>query len=98
MSRMAKERRQRRARKLYIFFGMVILMGLLSMQMLNLYHKKVQYEALEAAQEEELQAQMDRSEELKQYEEYTKSRDYIEDTAQSKLGLLYENEIIFREK
>ena len=62
-----------------------------------LYRKKVQYEAVEAAQEEELQAQMDRSEELKQYEEYTNSREYKEYIARTKLGQVYPNWIIFRE-
>ena len=35
---------------------------------------------------------------LKDYEEYTKSQDYVEDIAKSKLGLLHDNEIVFKEK
>ena len=34
---------------------------------------------------------------LDNYEEYTKSQEYIEDQAKSKLGLTHENEIIFKE-
>ena len=39
-----------------------------------------------------------RQDELSDYEEYIGSRDYVEDTAKSKLGLVYDNEIIFKEK
>ena len=35
---------------------------------------------------------------LSDYEEYIDSQEYVEDTARSKLGLIYDDEIIFREK
>lgn len=38
-----------------------------------------------------------RGEQLSNYETYTKSQQYVEDTAKSKLGLAYDNEIIFKE-
>ena len=37
-------------------------------------------------------------EDLSEYEEYIKSDEYVEDTAKKKLGLIFDNEIIFREK
>jgi cell division protein DivIC len=50
---------------------------------------------------EELQAQLEdeteRGSEIDALEEYMKSDEYIEDTAKSKLGLAYDNEIIFKE-
>jgi cell division protein DivIC len=50
---------------------------------------------------EELQAQLEdeteRESEIDALEEYMKSDEYIEDTAKSKLGLAYDNEIIFKE-
>ena len=42
-------------------------------------------------------AQMDRQEELKNYEAYTKTQEYMEGVAKSKLGMVHKNEIIFRE-
>ena len=36
--------------------------------------------------------------ELSEYESYIHSQEYIEDTAKKKLGLVYGNEIIFREE
>ena len=37
-----------------------------------------------------------KGEQLSSYETYTKSQQYVEDTAKSKLGLAYDNEIIFK--
>ena len=46
---------------------------------------------------EQLEYELLRQEELKEYQEYIESTEYVEDIAESKLGLLYENQIIFRE-
>ena len=37
-------------------------------------------------------------EQLKQKEDYVGSKEYIEDEAKAKLGMAYDNEIIFKEK
>lgn len=44
-----------------------------------------------------LEDETERQNQLDNYEEYTKSQEYIEDQAKSKLGLTHENEIIFKE-
>ena len=41
---------------------------------------------------------LEENEELKDKKEYMGSLEYIEDTAREKLGLVYEDEVIFREK
>lgn len=50
--------------------------------------------------EEALQAQIEeeekRVEELVEYEKYTKTAKYVEEVAKEKLGLVYEDEIIFQ--
>ena len=38
-----------------------------------------------------------RAEEIEEYKQYTKSREYIEEVAREKLGLVYEGEVIFKE-
>ena len=54
------------------------------------------------AREQELQQQIDaenaRTEELKELETYTKTKKYAEEVAKDKLGLVYDNEIIFKEE
>lgn len=56
-----------------------------------------EYEATEARLEAQIEEQQSRSEELAEYEKYTKTKKYIEDVAKDKLGLVYEGEIIFKE-
>lgn len=52
------------------------------------------------SKQEELQEKIDKEEEraeaLKEYEKYTQTQKYIEDTAKEKLGLVYEDEIVFK--
>ena len=52
------------------------------------------------AQEEELQTQIDaekeRSEEINKLKKYVGTDEYIEEVAREKLGLVKENEILFR--
>lgn len=51
-------------------------------------------------QEKELQSQIDdeksRSKEVKEYEEYVKTDEYIKEVAEEKLGLVDPNEILFK--
>jgi len=53
------------------------------------YNKKI--EALEAQIEDE----HERTKELEEYEKYTKTSKYVEEVAKEKLGLVYEDEIVF---
>ena len=48
---------------------------------------------LEAAKVKEEQRQQD----IEEYKEYTQTREYIEEIAREKLGLVYEGEVIFKE-
>ena len=41
---------------------------------------------------------MERDEKLKEYSKYVKTKKYIEEVAREKLGLIYEDEIIFKAK
>ena len=74
------------------------LVVILSFQMISLYKRYVGYRTREASLQEELSVQKNRKQDLKDYEKYTKTKEYSESTARSKLGLLYDNEIIFKEK
>ena len=48
--------------------------------------------------EQQLSDEQDRQKDLEDYETYTKSQQYVEDVAKSKLGLLYDNEVVFKEQ
>ena len=38
-----------------------------------------------------------RAQDIEEYKEYTQTREYIEEVAREKLGLVYEGEVIFKE-
>ncbi len=95
---MGRYRRKKEAGRMSIACIVIFLLVFMLVQIVRLYHKNQEY----VAREEELSGQLlqetERSDYLKEYEEYIGSREYVEDTAKSKLGLVYDNEIIFKEK
>ena len=80
---------------------MVIVIAFLMVMTIQIGRLK-EMDAAYAAQEKELQQQYEeaqaRAEKLDETAAYMKSNEYIEDVAKSKLGLAYENEIIFKER
>ncbi len=77
-----------------IVFAMALVM---SVQIVHLYQKNQQYIAQEADLKKQKKEEENRQKELEEYEAYTQTQEYIEDVAKSKLGLVYEGEIIFKE-
>ncbi|MBR5375867.1 MAG: septum formation initiator family protein [Lachnospiraceae bacterium] len=63
-----------------------------------LYKKKMANEEKIAQIQQEIDAQIQRSEDLKEYEKYTKTKKFAEETAKQKLGLVHKGELIFRAK
>ena len=47
---------------------------------------------------EEIGKEEQRTEEIKEYEKYTQTKQYIEEVAKDKLGLVHEGEIIFKDE
>lgn len=95
---MGRYRRKKEAGRMSIACIVIILLLFMSVQIVKLYHKKQEYVAREEELTEQLLEETERSDHLKEYEEYIGSREYVENTAKSKLGLVYDNEIIFKEK
>ena len=46
----------------------------------------------------QIAAEMQRAEEIAEYEKYTQTKKYVEEVAKDKLGLVYEGEILFKEE
>nr|WP_294492413.1 septum formation initiator family protein [uncultured Mediterraneibacter sp.] len=96
--RKKRDSRLRRYKRsiLMICAVLICLTGVLAVSSIRLQARNAQYRA----QEEELAAQIreeeQRAEEVKEYEEYVKTDDYIKETAEDKLNLVDPNEIIFK--
>ena len=81
-------------------FAITIIVGLLltviSVDSKSLIEKKKALEEKEIQLTAELEAEQARTEELDEFEKYTKTKKYAEEMAKKKLGLVHENEIIFK--
>ena len=92
MTNSRRKRKQKRNGRICIS-----LIAIMFLVIVKLYQKEQEYTAREKALTESLEDETERQNQLDNYEEYTKSQEYIEDQAKSKLGLTHENEIIFKE-
>ncbi|SHN60551.1 Cell division protein FtsB [Butyrivibrio hungatei DSM 14810] len=95
-ARYKRRRSQNRAGVIWASFVVLILVTVVSIKSVGLMKKAKDYEAKEAALQQQIEQEMARSEEIAEFERYTQTRKYIEDTAREKLGLVYPGEIIFK--
>ena len=95
---MVKRKRARRNRKavLGITLTAVMLCGVLLYGTRALQKKDYAYAAKEAQLQAEIQEAQQESEALSQEEEYRKTKEYVEEIAKSKLGLVYPGEILLK--
>ena len=96
---MSAKRRKKNRNAGAICIGLIVCAFLIVMavQIVNLKQKDKAYAERQTELQEQYEKETERQTELDEYEAYTKSQKYIEDIAKSKLGLAYDNEIIFKE-
>ena len=97
MSERTKRRRQSNG---MISISLIVLVFLVVMgvQIVKLKEQEKNYAKQESQLKEQLAGETQRAEELSVLEKYMQTTSYIEDVAKNKLGLVYENEIIYKEK
>jgi len=105
MAGIKKENRKRRQKinvrrhkrsMLLISMIIVMLITVVSVSGYSLNAKDKAYRAQEAELVAQIEAEQKRSEEINQLKEYVGTDEYIEAVAKEKLGLVYENEILFK--
>lgn len=77
---------------------MVILMLIVvvTVKRIELKEKQKIYDEREAVLLEQIAEEEERSTEIEEYRKYTQTQKYVEEVAKEKLGLVYEDEIIFK--
>ena len=96
-SKMNRRKKLRKHLGSFAIVGVVMLMlvfvlvGSLSLRVSNA-NKQEKINQLEA----EIEAEEKKSEELEEYSKYVQTKKYAEEVAKEKLGLVYEDEIIFK--
>ena len=99
-----RNRRRRQCRRsqdhkrsvLAISAVVLLLTVMVSANSMTLKAKNREYQAQETELKE--QAEKDRSKEIKELDKYVGTDKYVEDVAKEKLGLVHNNEIIFKAK
>ena len=99
MARRAAYRKKRQNK-----FGMFLVTTVVAMMLIvvaiksrELRQKLVAYQEKEQLMMEQIEQEKVREKEIEEYEKYTQTKKYIEEVAKDKLGLVHDNEIIFRE-
>lgn len=90
-----RKKRQNRLGMILVTIVVIMLFTVILIKSIDLQTKKAAYDEKEAALEQQIEAEEARTEELIEYEKYTKTAKYVEEVAKDKLGLVYEDEIIF---
>ena len=98
-SKRARRMRGREKRALLVMGLIVGSVGITLTVRGNALNQQIQQNSLkESALEQQLEDETKRTEEIQELEQYMQSDEYIEKIAREKLGLLKENEILFREQ
>lgn len=96
--RMKRQYKQNKAGMICISFVVLILMAAMSVQIVRLREQNKELGKEEKRLTAQLEEEQQRQEEIKAYEEYVMTPEYIEQIAKTRLGLVYSNEIIFKER
>ncbi len=95
---MARTRSRSRVGRRIVLVLIIFMLAVLFVQMMRLKDKNAEYDAQIAKLQSEIDAEEERQGKLVEYEIYVNSVQYEEDEAHAKLGMAYEDEIIFKEK
>lgn len=93
-----RKNRINRKAKIGISCMVAALVAILSVQCVRLYEKNSQYKVQKVQLQAELDEEQQRTKDLENKQKYVESDQNTEDTAKSKLGMVKNNEIVFKEK
>ena len=99
MAARARYKRRRLTNRAGIVWASIVVLihvTVVSVKSIGLMQKAREYQEKEEQLQQQIEYETQRSEEIAEFERYTETRKYIEDTAKEKLGLVYPGEIIFK--
>ena len=95
-ARYKRRRFQNKAGIVWASVVVLILVTVVCIKSVGLMQKVQEYQEKENVLTVQIEAEQQRSEQIAEFEKYTQTRKYIEETARDKLGLVYPGEIIFK--
>ncbi|MCR4755844.1 MAG: septum formation initiator family protein [Lachnospiraceae bacterium] len=91
-------KKQNKVSVVLITIVLVMLIVVVSVGKRDISRRQAEYDKKEERLLEQIEAENKRAEEIAEYEKYTKTKKYAEEVAKEKLGLVKEDEIIFKEE
>ena len=92
------KKRQNKVSVILIAIVVFLLLIVVSVGKYNIKQKKAEYDKREQVLREQIAEEEARSQEIEEYEKYTKTKKYAEEIAKEQLGLVKDDEIIFKEE
>ena len=93
-----RKRRQNRFSMFLVSIVVVMILVAVWVRSMELQRKLDTYTAKQVKLEDQIADEEDRKEEIEQFRKYTQTKKYAEEVAKEKLGLVYEDEIIFKQE
>lgn len=101
MARRRVAYRKRHQNRFSMFLVSVVVLMILiavSVRSMELQKKLDTYTARQEQLEKQIEAEEQRTKEIEEYRKYTQTKKYAEEVAKDKLGLVYEDEILFKQE
>lgn len=98
MTRRKKKKNSGRIGGISIVIVIVILLGALGVKSLELRYQNEELKKEEAALNEDLEEEKIRAKEIEELSKFVQTKQYVEQVAKEKLGLVYEDETIFKKQ
>lgn len=93
---MSRRRPRRKTGAGFIVFIALVIFGIVSYARVNLETERDKVQARIDDANAQREAQLEKADDIKELSAYVQTKKYIEEMAREKLGLVYEDEIIFR--
>ncbi len=93
-----RKRRQNRFSMLLVSMVVVMILIAVWVRSMELQRKLDTYTAKQEQLEEQIKKEEDRQQEIEEFRKYTQTKKYAEEVAKEKLGLVYEDEILFKQE
>lgn len=93
-----RKKNQNRFSMFLVTLVVIMIMAVVAVRSVSLQRQLEEIAAQEASLNAQKEAEQRRTEEIAEYEKYTQTKKYVEEVAQDKLGLVYEDEILFKEE
>lgn len=93
-----RKNHQNRFSMFLVTLVVVLILVAVSVKSADLRGKLAEYTAEAEQLDRQIEAEQERAEEIEEYRKYTQTKKFAEEIAKEKLGLVYEDEILFQQE